>query len=169
MIEETALVVGTGEGYAWVETRRRSSCDTCAANKGCGTATLARVLGRRRSRVRVLNPVNAREGEWVVIGIEEHALVRGSMAVYAIPVAGVLGGAVFGEFMAGRLLVANVEAMTILSSLAGMAAGLAWLRYFTRSIRYDRRYQPVVLHRQVDNGSLRPDSTDSTKSQLSSS
>jgi sigma-E factor negative regulatory protein RseC len=76
MIEENALVVVTEGEDAWVETSRRSSCGSCEA-KGCGTGALSQVLGRRRQRLRVKNPIAAVVGEQVVLGITESALIKG--------------------------------------------------------------------------------------------
>jgi sigma-E factor negative regulatory protein RseC len=148
VIEETGTVVDVEAGFAWVETRRQSTCGQCSARQGCGSAALARVLGRRRTRVRALDPVTVQVGEQVVLGLEEAALVRGSLAVYLAPLAGLLLGALFGDFLADRLLLAG-EAASILGGLLGAAAGVAWLRGFGRGIRNDRRYQPVILRRSA--------------------
>ena len=45
------------------------------------------MLGNKRSRVRVLNPKAASVvvGDEVIIGINEQALVRGSLVVYTLP------------------------------------------------------------------------------------
>ncbi len=147
MIEETGTVVKVESGYAWIETERRSTCGSCSANKGCGTATLARVMGQRRTRVRALDPLEVKPGERVVIGLEEAALVRGSLAVYTVPLLGLLAGALFGDFMAQQLLVASRDGMSILFGAAGALLGIGWLRSFSRRIYNDRRYQPVILRR----------------------
>jgi sigma-E factor negative regulatory protein RseC len=148
MIEETARVVGCEGRFAWVETQRASTCGGCAANKGCGTATLAKVLGQRRTRTRVLNELRAGVGEQVVIALPEQALVRGALAVYLVPLLGLLGGALFGSYLAGRLLVEHPDLFSILFGGLGLASGIAWLRYYARSIREDARYQPVIVRRQ---------------------
>lgn len=147
MIEESARVVALDGDFAWVETERKSACGTCAANKGCGTAALAKVMGNRRTRVRALNQLGVAVGDEVLIGLEERALVRGSLAVYAVPLLALLAAALFGQYMAGRLGLADVEASTILAGLAGLAGGLVWLRGFGHRIQHDRRYQPVILRR----------------------
>lgn len=147
MIEETAQVVRIAEDGIWVETRRQSTCSGCAAEKGCGTATLSKVLGKRRTLVRVLSNEPLNVGDQVVIGIHERALVRGSMAVYAVPLLMLLAGAVVGELGAMQRLWGNAELASILLGVAGFAAGLIWLRHFSGSIKYDQNYQPVVLRR----------------------
>lgn len=148
MLEEQALVVARcGEDQVWVETERQTSCGGCAARGACGTGVLAQVLGRRSSRVRALDPIGVEAGERVVIGLQDGALVRGSMAVYAVPLLALIGAAVFGEYLASRLLIANPEPFSVAAGLAGLVAGLLWVRRFTARICDDRRYQPVILRR----------------------
>lgn len=146
MIEETAQVISTEGEFVWVETQRQSTCGGCAANQACGTATLAKVLGNRRTRVRAINRDGARVGDRVVVGIDESALIRGSLAVYAVPLLGLLVGAVLGGLLSERLLI-DGESLTLGLGIAGLLGGLVWLRGFTRRIRSDSRYQPVVLRR----------------------
>jgi sigma-E factor negative regulatory protein RseC len=147
MIEESGQVVRVEDGDVWVETRRRSTCSGCAAEQGCGTATLAKVLGQRRTLVRVIARMPLQVGDQVVIGIAEQALVRGSLAVYTVPLLLLLLGAVLGEVGAGNGLWDNAELGSLVLGLGGLAAGLLWLKQFTRRIRNDRNYQPVVLRR----------------------
>jgi sigma-E factor negative regulatory protein RseC len=149
MIEETAQVVRVERGQVWVETRRRSTCSGCAAEKGCGTAVLSKVLGQRRTQIRVLADMSLDVGDQVVIGIAARSLVRGSLAVYAVPLLLLLLGAVLGRLVAGSGLWASAETASLVLGLGGLAAGLLWLKYFTRYIQDDRNYQPVVLRRQA--------------------
>ena len=148
MIEESAQIVECVGTVAWVETQRTSTCGSCAASKGCGSAALAKVLGRRRTRVRVLNGVQASVGEQVIIGLQERALLKGALAIYLVPLFGLLAGALLGVLLAERLLVVNVDIVSMAFGGIGAAVGLLWLRYYARSIRNDERYQPVVLRRE---------------------
>jgi len=147
MIEEDARIVDIQGDFAWVETQRKTVCGACAANKGCGTAVLAKVLGTRRSRIKVLNTLTLRAGDEVIIGLHEDAMVRGSLAVYAVPLLAMLIMALFGEAFNARLQITQTEGMTILFGLAGLAGGFVWLRHYAASISKDTRYQPVILRR----------------------
>ncbi len=144
MIEETAYVVAAGPDGVWVETQRQSACGQCAARKGCGTAVLSKVLGQKRSRVQVANPDQAqvRVGDEVVIGIDESALVRGSMAVYLVPLLSFFLFGVLGQTLARQLMLDNSEGLSIIFSLLGLLLGFAWAQRYARG---DRRYQPVIL------------------------
>jgi sigma-E factor negative regulatory protein RseC len=150
MLEETARVVRIEAGEVWVETERRSTCSSCAVEKGCGTATLAKVLGQRRTLVRVLTDLPLEVGDHVVIGIREQALVRGSLAVYAVPLLLLLAGAIIGELGAEQGLWVSAEAASVLLGVAGLVTGLLWLRRFSSRIHHDVNYQPVVLRRSAD-------------------
>jgi sigma-E factor negative regulatory protein RseC len=147
MIEERATVVEVGPGVAWVQTERRTACDSCRVNKGCGTGVIAKMVGRRSSVVRALDPVGARPGELVIIGIGEDAILRGSSAVYLVPLlamfgAGIAGGAVLSPFAAS-----GAEWPGIVCALAGLCGGLWWLKRYAEAVRNDARFQPVVLRR----------------------
>jgi sigma-E factor negative regulatory protein RseC len=147
MLEETAQVIRVEGDTVWVETQRRSTCSGCAAEKGCGTATLSKVLGNRRNVVRVLADMPLRVGDQVVIGIREQALVRGSLAVYAVPILLLLAGALLGELGVQAFLWEGAETASLVLGLAGLIAGIYWLKRFSRRIQDDQNYQPVVLRR----------------------
>lgn len=149
MIEEHAHVVALDKTDIWVETQRRSACGQCAANKGCGTATLSKVIGNKHSQVRTLNP-NATQvavGDEVIIGIEEQALVRGSLALYTVPLLALFVFGLLGQVLATQLLMQNQDILPIVFGIFGLAVGFMWVRRFTRAIADDKRYQPVLLRR----------------------
>ncbi len=152
MIEENAQVIALDQNNdVWVETQRRSACGQCAANKGCGTATLAKVLGNKRNRVRALNPqaTAVTVGDQVVIGIDERALVRGSLAVYIAPLLALFLFGTLGQILGNQLLFENPDIASILFGLFGLLLGFLWVRRFARQIGSDRRYQPVLLRRAL--------------------
>ena len=149
MIEEYAQVIEFEGDDIWVETQRKSACGQCAANKGCGTATLAKVLGNKRSRVRVLNP-NATKvsiGDEIVVGIEEKALIRGSCAIYLAPLLSMFLFGLLGDVMAIQMNILKSEILIIFLSLIGLAIGFIWVKRFARSIASDSKYQPVLIQR----------------------
>jgi len=146
MIEEQAEVTRVNGSEVWVETQRRSACGSCSASGGCGTSVLAKVLGNRSRPMRVVCSVEVAQGDQVVIAINDAALVRGSLAVYLVPLLGILLGALLGEWWAEQL-GATSELYAILGAIVGIGLGLLWLRRFTQRISNDLDYQPVVLRR----------------------
>lgn len=140
MIEEQARVCGLGRGFVWVQTRSRSTCSHCAGLSSCGAAVVGRWLGRRNVRLRALTRLSLEVGDDVVVGIDEHTLLQGALAVYVVPLAGLLAGAIAGAVLGG-------EAASIGGGLLGLLAGLVWARVFTDRVHNEARWQPVVLHR----------------------
>ncbi|KAB7627555.1 SoxR reducing system RseC family protein [Alkalilimnicola sp. S0819] len=141
MLREEGRVVAVADGVAWVETQRRATCDSCAVNKGCGTGAMAKALGRKPLRIRVIDELGARIGEPVLIGLPEQALLSGSLAVYLVPLLLLLVFAALGDSL-GR-----GQALVVLLGLVGLALGFAWVRLFGRRIARDPRYQPSLLRR----------------------
>lgn len=147
MIEQQGIVVEAGEEFAWVETQRQSSCGSCSAKAGCGTALLNRSLGAKFSRIRVANAVNAKTGDCVVLGIPEQALLKGSFAVYLVPLLGLLFGAVLAHLLGGAVSVGWQDLWALVGGSAGFFAGLYWVRGYGQRAARGRGFQPVLLRR----------------------
>lgn len=147
MLEEQGRVVAVEAGFAWIETLRKSACGSCSVNTGCGTGVLSKVVGQRANRVRAINRANAGVGDMVVLGLHDEALVRGSLAVYTVPLIAMLLAALLGDLLVGEVRGAASEGMTAIFGLGGLALGFLWVRNFSRRIAEDPRYQPVVLRR----------------------
>lgn len=143
MIEALGRVVALEADTAWVETERQSSCGSCSA-KGCGTGALARVVGARTQRVRVANGIGAGVGDTIALGLREDALLRGSLAVYIVPLVAMLAGALLGEAVAPQW-AASPDAMAAFGGVSGLLLGLWWLRGFGRRAAADGRYQATAL------------------------
>ena len=144
MIEETGLVAELDGEHAWVETARRSSCGGCSA-EGCGTGALAQVLGSKRQRVRVNNTIGAKVGDTVILGLREDALLRGSLAVYIVPLLSMMAAALLGEALAPQWGGGETDAWAVASGLLGFGGGLLWLRGFSRRASSQERYQAVAV------------------------
>lgn len=145
MIEETGVVVSVQGLLAEVETTRRSTCGGCAVNGACGTSLLARYFGSKRSLLRVQNSIGAGQGDLVVIGVPEGALLKASFVAYLVPLLAMIGGAMAGAYIADLVVPAYVQPMSVLAGLGGFVAAFAWLVRFSRIKSADERYQPRIL------------------------
>jgi sigma-E factor negative regulatory protein RseC len=152
MIEEQGQVVEVQGEFAWIEGERTTTCGSCAVRKGCGTSAIAKLLGQRRVRLRALNRIDAHVGDHVVIGIAESGLLRGSLAVYAVPLLGLFAGALAGQLLGGALFASPSDLLAIAGAIGGFVAALAWLKRFSRHNEKDAAYQPVVLRQQIRTG-----------------
>lgn len=132
MIETQARVMRVDGATAWVQAESPSSCGACGG-KGCGASLYSRLLHPREPEYAVGNPIAARAGELVVVGVEDGVLFRAALAAYVLPLMllllGALLGGRWGEF----------------GALAGAVAGLTLAAMWLRSRR--GASQPVILRR----------------------
>jgi len=141
MLETQAKVVAVEPGYAWVESERRSGCSHCTGSDNCGVASLGKSFGVRRHRMRVPDPLGVQPGENIIIGLSERRLVAAAASAYLLPLVAMIAMALFSARLGygqGALAV---------SSLAGLAGGLGWLRHRAGSARALGGYRPVILKR----------------------
>ena len=143
MIETEAYVVGRSRhqpdhGWVYVVAARKSACDACGVKNGCGTAVFSKVLGRKPARILARNAAGARQGDRVLVGIDESAYLHGSFLLYGIPLlAAGLAALVI------RSLIGPGDGPEALAALAGLAGGLVWIRKTRRRLRAEA----VVLRR----------------------
>ena len=144
MIKEIARVVECHDGITWVETARKSACDSCTMKNGCGTGAISRVFGKNRVRIQAVNKINAHEGDEVLIGIEESALLIGSFLIYFLPLVSMLGFALLGEVLSGQLLIENRDIAPAVLGGTGLLLAMYWVRKKT-SGKNANRYQAIIL------------------------
>jgi sigma-E factor negative regulatory protein RseC len=156
MIEEQAIVVALRGDQALVQTERRSTCSGCAARGGCGAGLLSRLVGRRFAELSVPNEIGLEIGDRVVLGLSEAGLVRGALAMYALPLLGMLAGGLLGQLALG-----GTEMMAIIGAAVGLGAGFALARAYLLSSASAAKLKLRVLRRlpavsQVGVGMLAP-------------
>ena len=142
MLEEQGRVVAIESDALWVETIQTSTCGACRARSGCGQRVLAGVLGSA-STLRVSMggraPQDFRLDQQVTIGIPDHVVVAGSLAVYLLPLLAML-------VCAGAATRAGAgEPGAVLAALLGLLAGGALVRFFSWRARSNPGLQPLLL------------------------
>jgi len=144
-LTETGRVVAVEEKSIWVETIRRSTCGSCAAEKGCGHGLMNKVSDGKRAYVRVLpgSPgIDAcKIDDQVRFSIPEEVILRGSFVAYLLPLLAMLGGAAGAAW----LFPGSPDAAAALGAGAGLAIGFAAVRWHALVHRDDPGYQPVLL------------------------
>jgi sigma-E factor negative regulatory protein RseC len=135
MIEEEARVVAVEPGRVWLEKPRRSACAGCA--QVCVGALTSGLLATRSSSIPVRTSLSLGVGDWVIIGLDESALLRSAFQVYLVPLFALFAGALLGDSM----FAADWGAALAGSSGAALSlAGMKFLGVFDRV-----RLQPVIL------------------------
>lgn len=143
MIEERARVISVEQDIAWVETQRHTACGKCSAQKGCGTTALTKLTSHKPWRLRVLNTLNARHGEEVVIALDEYALLRGSILLYAMPLGALLLGAAVGQ----ALTLTAPDLGAVLGAVGGLGGGLMVAQRLSSRLLRSGRYEPLMIRR----------------------
>jgi sigma-E factor negative regulatory protein RseC len=139
MLETPARVIDTQGDMARVEADYGGGCGgSQCARGGCGAALLAQLFTRNpRARLTVLNPIGARPGERVVVGVEEGSVLAATLRVYLLPLVFLLAGALLSRSLGGG------DALAAAGALAGLVLGWATARILGR--RTTRA--PAILRR----------------------
>jgi sigma-E factor negative regulatory protein RseC len=145
MIEEPARVVTCEAGFALVETQIQAACGSCQAEGSCGTSVISGLFKRRRNVLQVLNPIQAKPGEQVIIGLQERALVTVSLLAYLMPLVCLILLAVAAQEVAQYGYGGSGELAGIAGGLLGLIIGLALLKWFSLRNRNDPAFQAVIL------------------------
>jgi sigma-E factor negative regulatory protein RseC len=136
MLEETARVIAVRDGLMIAETESRSACNHCSS-EGCTTSVVAKLFGVRRNRIVMVNSLDAKPGDQVVIGIPNQVLSRASVTAYLLPLLLMLSVAGLGD------LLGMNELLLSLLALNGLAIGFFIARRLSR--RSSSHYEPCLL------------------------
>lgn len=94
-MQADGVVVDSAGGVARVKVRRNGGCGRCSEPGGCGNAAESRC-----DEFVVLNELNVRPGDQVLIDIPEGAALRAALLAYGLPLAGIVCGALTGFALA---------------------------------------------------------------------
>ncbi len=145
MLEENGIVISISKGMAEVSVMPQSACGSCSASNGCGTSLIASMFPERNSRFKVKNPLGAKTGEQVVIGLQESALQSASLILYLIPLAGLIFGAMAGIYLSEHIFHNPSELPSILLGFAGMGAGFMLVKYLVQHTEGSGSYQAEII------------------------
>jgi len=143
MIQENAIIVSVDQNVASLEIIRNKPCGLCGQSRGCGISIWGRLFGHRPNIFKAQNTVNASVNQIVVVGVDENALLWSSFAVYGIPLALLILGAVLGSTVFSDAL--HADRNTALGAVLGLFIGYLWLKGHHQGGTLDARYRPVIL------------------------
>jgi len=145
MIEEQAIVVKADDQFAWVETSSSGACGHCAARNGCGTASLQRWLNRHPNRLQVENNCAVNTGDQVIVGIPEHALLKGSFLIYMLPLLTLILSAMLGVWLHQLFGWWSRDALSIVFGFTGLIASFLFLRVYILKRTTRKDWRPVIV------------------------
>lgn len=143
MILETATITSVETDALWVEAVQKSACETCTAQKGCGTAVLSKLTGRM-SRLRVLKSPQASQfysvGQQVTIAIPEDVVVLASVCAYLVPL--------FTSLL-GLWLLGSNDVYSVVGAVLGLAFGGGLVSLYNARLRDNPRFNPVLFQADI--------------------
>ncbi len=113
-------IVAIGRGSATVTVERTVACPRCAAGKGCGAGLLSGGGTSALLQVPLSPDSSLREGDEVRLTLEPSHLLRATLLVYGLPLAGIVLMLITGWFISRPL----TDAAAIAYAIAGLAAGI---------------------------------------------
>ncbi len=144
MLEHSAQVVKIENGATYVIAKRDSACGSCNTHGECGSLTLTRFFGGEHP-FRVRNPIDAKPGDEVTVGVADGALGRSALLVYGVPLL-----LLFLSAFAGSMLAPageQLDAYAGLGALAGIILAGFWIRFIGDFMAHRSEFEPVILER----------------------
>jgi sigma-E factor negative regulatory protein RseC len=138
MLEQDATVVESKQGLIWVEAISRSSCSQCSTTS-CSTSVISKLFGLKRNQLRLVNTLQAKAGDQVVIGIPDNVLVKASLWAYLVPIISM----VLATLLA--VIQGYGDALQVLFALSGLATGFIFVGRLTRSGKQSNAFDPQLL------------------------
>ena len=123
MILEPGIVVSKAAHSVMVETIQKTTCDSCAAQPGCGHSVLSKLTSSSVQIRALLGDFDANEirlGQSVTIGIPDHVVVKGSLLVYLVPLTGALLGA---WLMGSPIKSPELDLISVMGAFVGLVCG----------------------------------------------
>ena len=146
MIEQDAHVIAAQAGMVTVEVTTQSSCSSCATKTGCGTGALSKVLGNKKMLIELENNLQLKIGDRVIVGLEERALVLGSLMIYLLPLLGFFVAAIGADYLSDIWAVQG-EWLTIVGGICGLIISFLVIRNIASRADGKQINRPVLLRR----------------------
>jgi sigma-E factor negative regulatory protein RseC len=143
MIEERAVILSldnlSGIPLATLEIERKNACGLCGQTRGCGNSIWGKLFAHHSTAFKAQNHINAKEGQSVIVGINETALLKSALLLYILPLVTLFIGAI----LATKINPSDASAM--IGAAVGLMIGFIWVKGHTMSNSYFSLQQPVIL------------------------
>jgi len=138
MNESEGIVKEVRGKKALVLTDRQEMCASCVAKNFCHM-----LGGGKEVLSETINPVGAKAGDMVKIGIPDGAVTKASLIVYMVPAIGFVGGASLGYFI-GKLYSLDLNVSTLIGSLLGLGLTMISVRFLNNILSKRPYFQPEI-------------------------
>jgi sigma-E factor negative regulatory protein RseC len=125
MLTSEAVVLSEDGDHVLVEvTEKPSGCGRCHEEGGCGGQTLTQWFGGRSYRYRLLNGIDAKAGERVLVCVPEGGVLKAAALSYLLPALTLIAGAAVGTGFNAALP----------GAIVGLVLGMMLFRWFQRHL-----------------------------------
>ena len=138
MNESEGIVKEVRGKKALVLTDRQEMCASCVAKNFCQMFG-----GGKEMLSETINPIGAKAGDMVKIGIPTGTVTKASLIVYMIPAMGFVGGASLGYFI-GKLYGFDLNVSTLIGSILGLGLLMIFARFLNNVFSKKPSYQPEI-------------------------
>lgn len=138
MNESEGIVKEVRGKKALVLTDRQEMCASCVAKNFCHM-----LGGGKEVLSETINPIGAKAGDMVKIGIPDGAVTKASLIVYMVPAIGFVGGASLGYFI-GKLYSLDLNVSTLIGSLLGLGLTMISVRFLNNILSKKPYFQPEI-------------------------
>lgn len=140
MITEEAKIVSVEDDAVWVLSQHKTSCGSCAVKSGCGQGLLAQFgVNPSMLRVAVNNNHGLHLNDWIVIGLNEEAMVKLSLFVYMLPLAFLLIFSATAQYFNAN------DGVTLLAGLIGFLTAGFFISFASKRQQNNPDYQAVFV------------------------
>lgn len=137
MATERGIVTRIGRGTAWIKVVPSEACEGCASHGSCSAQ-------RGDMEVEVMNPMNAKVGDRIVVDMETASLLKASFLLYVFPIICMIAGAALGVQIAERYAL-DVSAMSALSGFGAFCLAVVFIKRKGNRMATQQAYRPRIV------------------------
>ncbi len=99
IVETIVQVIAVDNTNNFAEVQAQNGCGKCHSKGGCGGTHLTKIFcSNNKNTMKIVNSLNAKIGDYVVVGIEKNTLQNSVTLAYGLPLLALILGALIGNF-----------------------------------------------------------------------
>ncbi len=123
---------------------QQTSCSSCSSQKSCGTGVVTKAIGNKSLSWHLSSDKSVQVGQVVEIGFPESSLIKSAMAVYLLPLFGLIIGALIGHFLLAPVTNGG-EGIIILTSVLFSTAGVWLAKRISKPLENESQRQVTLI------------------------
>ncbi|PHS20180.1 MAG: hypothetical protein COA86_02510 [Kangiella sp.] len=146
--QEIGIISSVDDKIARIITKNQLACGSCQLSDSCGNGLIEKYLSGKVFESQLINTLNAKVGEQVVIEIPISSVTKASLISYFVPILGLFVFALIGESVSNMFLFEyfGIESesnqfVTIMFALIGLFTGFMITKYYNHKSKYHEQYQ----------------------------